>query len=81
MFTPTIDSNTTSFEYFSVPRGNQSLPRFGGEKKFKKANRGQTKKLSRFLIHSSGIGVKPSLSDIKMFSGFQDKWVFVSNFF
>ena len=54
MFTPTIDSNTIEFKYFSVPRGNQIVPNFGGEKKIKKANRGQTVKCSRLLVHSSG---------------------------
>ena len=36
MFTPTIDNNTVEFKYFSVPRGNQIVPNFGGEKKIKK---------------------------------------------
>ena len=71
MFTPTIDSNRIDFKYFSVPRGNQSLTNFGGKRFFlkKEAKRGQTKK-SRFLVHSSGKGVKSSFSNVEMFSGF-----------
>ena len=35
IFTPTIDSNTVEFKYFSVPKGSQVLPNFGGKRKLK----------------------------------------------
>ena len=81
MFTPTFDSFTLKFKYFSVPRGNQSLPNIGGKRNLKKeANRGQTENVSTFLVHSSGKRIKSFLSNVKVFSGFQDKRIFVPDF-
>ena len=75
-----IDSNTIEFKYFSVPRGNQIVPNFGGEKKIKKANRGQTVKCSRLLVHSSGKRIKLLSSNVEMLSSLQYKRIPIPNF-